>query len=74
MPDPIPATATGVVLPVVVPSPNCPSLLLPQQSTAPVDFTAQMCPRPPVMPATPDDIPDTAIAVILGVCVVPSPT
>src|SRR3990167_565871 len=40
-------TCTGVVLSVVVPSPNCPSSFRPQAHTVPSDFRAIVCPLPP---------------------------
>jgi hypothetical protein len=43
-----PNTLTGEVRVVVVPSPSCPLVLLPQQSIAPVGRRAQVC----VLPAT----------------------
>src|ERR1700693_5979834 len=45
-------TATGVVLPVVVPLPSWPELLSPQDKTWPVEVNARLCASPPEMAVT----------------------
>jgi hypothetical protein len=71
-PDDIPDTTTAVYLSVVVPYPNRPLPFKPQQYIDPTDVNAHVCALPAIMTITPDDIPDTATAVLL-VVVVPSP-
>src|SRR5450759_1038484 len=45
-------TATGVVLPVVVPLPSCPELLSPHARTLPVEVNARLWASPPEMAVT----------------------
>src|SRR3990167_5290784 len=46
-------TCTGVLLCVVVPSPNWPYQLAPHAQTVPSDFTARLCPYPQDTAMTP---------------------
>ena len=62
-PEPRPLTATGVDWFAVLPSPNWPSLLRPQQRTAPAVVRAQVCSPPAAMAATPEPRPLTATGV-----------
>src|SRR6188768_1051946 len=57
---------------MVVPSPSCPTELLPQHATVPSAFTAHECELPSASPRTPDR-PDTAVGIKRS-SVVPSPS
>src|SRR5688572_17590407 len=48
-----PSTAAGLMRLSVLPSPNCPYSLLPQQRTPPTWVSAQVCPQPAAMAMTP---------------------
>src|SRR5262245_51662555 len=67
-----PLTSTGVSRSVVVPSPSCPRLLLPQHLTPPALVSAQLYPPPAVTAATPLVRPVTSTGVSRSI-VVPSP-
>src|ERR1019366_10401786 len=83
----MPLTATGVVLhgcgrPIALPqvfgavddpSPSSPLSLLPQQSTPPVDSTAQVCCPPAATPATPLAPPPAGLMVQLKLVLLAGP-
>ncbi len=68
----IPTTSTGEGASVVVPSPNPPSLLSPQQFTCPVARSAHVW-SPPALTATASPMPSTSTGVVDD-DVVPSPS
>src|SRR5688572_6206317 len=72
--NPLPAavTATGEMRSSTVPSPTCPSWLLPQQRASPVWVRAQVCWAPVARPATPLPRPATGTGANRRTCV-PSP-
>jgi hypothetical protein len=70
--DDRPKTFTGVVLDVLVPSPNSPLPLFPQHFAPPASKVAQACKFPTLTDFTPELRPLTAVGV-LRLVVVPSP-
>jgi hypothetical protein len=52
-PEPRFDTGTGTELLVVVPFPSCPTVLRPQQTTEPSDFSAHVYPHPAEIAVTP---------------------
>jgi hypothetical protein len=64
-----PITSTGILLFVVVPSPNCPLLFNPQHFICPLDKSAQVWYSPAAMAATALESPITSIGILLLVAV-----
>jgi hypothetical protein len=68
-----PATSTGTLLLVVVPSPSCPKSLGPQHLTPPL-FVSAHVPQLAEMAATPLARPETSTGILVLSVVVPSPS